>query len=158
MENRIELNHVTIKPNYWRNFSGVGGRYNEPGNRNFCAFISEEQAEYLRSKGVNVKHLDPKDEYSNTEYFIRIKVKLNSNWPPKFYVTTKDRSGEYNTTELVYKKNNNTIDEFVINGIDDYDIQDAHVRFNISEQGGLYLHELSMLVGEGNTSLFDWGE
>jgi hypothetical protein len=156
--NRVELNHVTIKPNYWRNFSGIGGRYNEPGNRNFCAFISEDQAAYLEGKGINVKRLEPRDEYSEPEYFIRVKVKLDSNWPPKFYVSTRDRNGEINSTELTYKNSDNSINEAVINGIDDYDIEDAHIRFNIGPQGGLYLHELSMLVSEGDKSLFEWGE
>lgn len=145
---RIELKHVTIGRGTFRNFSGEARKFNDEGKRNFCVFLTEEQADYLRGEGIAVKTLAPRDPEDEPLRFIRIKVNPDSNFPPRFYIYTGTK-GNYDRSEL---------DCHECGTLDRIDIREANLEFNVSSMGGLYLNELHVLVADDRSSLSDWDD
>ncbi len=70
---------------YFTNFAGEPGKYNNPGDRNFGVFISEEDAEMLSAAGWNVKYTKPDIEGYARPY---LKVKVNFRGRPRIYMCT----------------------------------------------------------------------
>lgn len=77
------LENVEILPGGFRNFSGKPGQYNAEGDRNFCVVIPEELVPMMEKDGWNIKTLVARDEGDQDKHFIRVKVRFNSNRPPK---------------------------------------------------------------------------
>lgn len=75
----------------YRNFSGVGSKFNREGDRNFAVIIPDEETkDYLVENGWNVKIKPPRDEYEDPFMFLAVKVKFN-NRGPGIYVRSMDR-------------------------------------------------------------------
>ena len=84
MANRnLILENVEILPGGFRNFSGRPGQYNAEGDRNFCVVLPEDLVPMMESDGWNIKTLPARDEGDQDKHFIRVKVRFNSNRPPK---------------------------------------------------------------------------
>lgn len=67
----------------FKNFSGEGSQYNQPGNRNFGVVLSDNLADQLLEDGWNVKYLRPREddpEQKETPW-LPVKVKFNK-FPP----------------------------------------------------------------------------
>lgn len=87
----------------YRNFAGIGSKFNREGDRNFAVIIPDEETkDLLIEKGWNVKIKPPRDEYEDPFMFLPVKIKFNSRGPG-IYVRSMDkvtRLGE-ETAEMV---------------------------------------------------------
>lgn len=79
----------------FRNFSGEARRYNNAGDRNFNAAVSKEQAEMLTSIGFNVRELEPRDDFTEPLYLLKVKVSYRFN-PPNVKLSTSRVTRELN--------------------------------------------------------------
>ena len=92
----------------YRNFSGVGTKFNRDGDRNFAVVIeTEEMAEALKREGWNVKIKPAREEGDMPFMYLPVKVKFSERGP-KVYL----KSGE----------NVNLLDEESVGLIDEVDI------------------------------------
>lgn len=69
----------------YRNFSGVGSKFNREGDRNFAVIIEDEEtAQKLADDGWNVKIKPPRDEEDTPFMFLPVKVKFNDRGPAAY--------------------------------------------------------------------------
>ena len=96
--NILEIENARI---IYRNFSGVGSKFNRPGDRNFAVIIpNQEKCDELMEAGWTVKIKPPRDEYEDPFMFLPVKVKFNNRGPAAYV-----RSGD-----SVTRLNEDTID------------------------------------------------
>lgn len=68
--------------NLWRtNFSGEVNQYNAPGYRRFTISLPEDVADYLKSKGANVRVRPPQNPEDETLY--SLECFIGDKYPPK---------------------------------------------------------------------------
>lgn len=92
----------------YRNFSGIGSKFNREGDRNFAVIIpDEDMAERLVNEGWNVKIKPPRDDQDSPFMYLPVKVKFND-YGPNVYLT----SG----------KKTNKLDEDSVSCLDDIEI------------------------------------
>ena len=92
----------------YRNFSGIGSKFNREGDRNFAVMIpDEDMAERLVNEGWNVKIKPPRDDQDSPFMYLPVKVKFND-YGPNVYLT----SG----------KKTNKLDEDSVSCLDDIEI------------------------------------
>ncbi len=104
--NILEIEDARI---IYRNFAGVGSKYNREGDRNFAVIIpNEEIKEQLVEEGWNVKIKPPRDEDDSPFMYLPVKIKFNNRGPAAYV-----RSGD-----SVTRLNKDTIDM-----LDEIDIQ-----------------------------------
>lgn len=74
----------------FRNFAGVGSKFNREGDRNFAVIIpNQEICDELVEAGWNVKIKPPRDEEDSPFMYLPVKVKFN-NRGPAAYVESGD--------------------------------------------------------------------
>ena len=72
----------------YRNFAGVGSKFNREGDRNFAVHIPDtELADKLVEEGWNVKIKDPKEEGDLPFMFLPVKIKFNDRGPVVYLKT-----------------------------------------------------------------------
>lgn len=72
----------------YRNFSGVGSKFNREGDRNFAVYIDDEDiANELRDRGWNVKIKPPREDGGDPFMFLPVKIKFNDRGPSVYLVT-----------------------------------------------------------------------
>lgn len=71
----------------FRNFEGNEERFNRAGARNFCVALTQEKADELSAEGWNVRVIEPKEDYDDPLYYIKVSVQYK-NIPPKVYLVT----------------------------------------------------------------------
>lgn len=72
----------------YRNFSGVGSKFNREGDRNFAVYIPDEDtAEELKERGWNVKIKPPREDGDDPFMFLPVKIKFNDRGPAVYLVT-----------------------------------------------------------------------
>ncbi len=72
----------------YRNFSGVGSKFNREGDRNFAVYIpDEDMAEELKERGWNVKIKPPREDGDDPFMFLPVKIKFNDRGPAVYLVT-----------------------------------------------------------------------
>lgn len=72
----------------YRNFSGVGSKFNREGDRNFAVIIpNQELADELIELGWNVKIKPPREEYDEPFMFLPVKIKFNNRGPAAYVVS-----------------------------------------------------------------------
>ena len=72
----------------YRNFSGVGSKFNREGDRNFAVYIADEDvANELRDRGWNVKIKPPREDGDDPFMFLPVKIKFNDRGPSVYLVT-----------------------------------------------------------------------
>lgn len=64
------------------NFSGKEGKFNPPGNRNFCVCLDDDLAQVLKKDGWNVRYLKPRDEEDPPQAYLQVRVMFGQ-IPPK---------------------------------------------------------------------------
>ena len=75
----------------FRNFSGVGSKFNREGDRNFAVVIpNEELKDALVEEGWNVKIKAPREDGDMPFMFLPVKIKFNDRGP-SVYLKTGDR-------------------------------------------------------------------
>lgn len=110
--------HVTFAPKgilqiddariIYRNFSGIGSKYNREGERNFAVVIPDQEiADALINEGWNVKIKPPREEDDSPFMFLPVKIKFNDRGPNAYLMTGKRM---------------NRLDEESIRCLDDVDI------------------------------------
>lgn len=76
----------------YRNFAGVGSKFNREGDRNFAMVIpTKEMADMLVEEGWNVKIKPPRDEDDEPFMFLPVKVKINDRGPNIYLVTGNNK-------------------------------------------------------------------
>lgn len=92
--------HVTFAPKgilqiddariIFRNFAGVGSKFNREGDRNFAVIIEDQEtADELVNAGWNVRIKPPRDEDDAPFMYLPVKVKFND-FGPIVYLKTGD--------------------------------------------------------------------
>ena len=81
----FSIEHATLR---FRNFSGVGGQYNQEGNRTFVLQLDQDTAEKLENDGWNVSYLPPLNDDEPPVPILRVAVK----WNDKFRSTASASS------------------------------------------------------------------
>ncbi len=72
----------------YRNFKGVGSKYNREGDRNFAVIIpNQEICDKLVDAGWNVKIKPPRDEDEDPFMYLQVKVKYNNRGPAAYVVS-----------------------------------------------------------------------
>ena len=72
----------------YRNFAGVGSKFNREGDRNFAVVIpDEEMADELTNLGWNVKIKPPREDGDTPFMFLPVKVKFNDRGPNVYLKT-----------------------------------------------------------------------
>lgn len=72
----------------YRNFSGVGSKFNREGDRNLAIYIADEDiANELRDRGWNVKIKPPREDGDDPFMFLPVKIKFNDRGPSVYLVT-----------------------------------------------------------------------
>ena len=110
--------HITFAPRgilqiddahiIYRNFSGVGGKFNREGDRNFAIVIpDQEAADALIKEGWNVKIKPPREDGDSPFMYLPVKVKFSERGPA-CYLATGSRM--------------NKLDEDSVSCLDDVDI------------------------------------
>ena len=90
--------HITFAPRgilqiddahiIYRNFSGVGGKFNREGDRNFAIVIpDQEAADALIKEEWNVKIKPPREDGDSPFMYLPVKVKFNERGPACYLVT-----------------------------------------------------------------------
>lgn len=109
-----------------KNFEGREGRYNKEGERSFVIFLTEEQANDLIGRGLNVK--PPKyDEDGNPlgRPFIKVKVRFDVR-PPEIFFSRgeKDDDGRFVIKPLIPTE---------VRTLDKVDLDFVDLRVNVRE-------------------------
>ena len=92
----------------YRNFSGVGSKYNREGDRNFAVVIpNQEIADELIKEGWNVRIKPPREEDEEPFMYLPVKIKFGDRGPNCYL-----RSGKIQTK----------LTESTIGRVDDIDI------------------------------------
>lgn len=95
----------------FRNFSGVGSKFNREGDRNFAVIIpNQEIADALIEEGWKVKIKPPREDGDDPFMYLPVKIKFNDKGP-NVYLKTGDTM--------------NRLDEESIGCLDDVDILSA---------------------------------
>ena len=110
------LEDVEILPAPFRNFSGKQTKYNAEGDRNFCVVVSPEIAEMLLKDDWNVKVLNKRSDDEDDKYYIKVKVRFNSNRKPKIVQITS--------------RGKTLLDEESVDNLDWADIVSADISIN----------------------------
>ena len=96
----------------YRNFAGVGSKYNRDGDRNFAVIIpNQEIADELIADGWAVKIKPPRDEDDSPFMYLPVKVKFNSRGPAAYV-----KSG--NSVQRLNKETIGMLDEIDIQSVD----------------------------------------
>lgn len=74
----------------YRNFSGLGSKFNREGDRNFAVIISNQEiADALIAEGWNVKIRPPREDGDEPFMYLPVKVKFNDRGPIVYLRTGK---------------------------------------------------------------------
>ena len=96
----------------YRNFAGVGSKYNRDGDRNFAVIIpNQEIADELIADGWAVKIKPPRDEDESPFMYLPVKVKFNNRGPAAYV-----KSG--NSVQRLNKETIGMLDEIDIQSVD----------------------------------------
>lgn len=135
----------------YRNFEGVGSKFNREGDRNFAVIIpNDEIKDELIEAGWNVKIKEPREGYDEPFMFLPVKIKFNSRGPAA-YVRSGDRVTRLNEDTI------GMLDEIDIASVDldlrpyDWDVngkqgrtaylQNINVTQNVDRFGARYADE-----------------
>ncbi len=81
----LQINDARI---IFRNFAGIQGKYNKPGERNFSLVVpDEETANELINRGWNVRIKPPREEGEEPFRTLPVKVKFNDRGPSVYLKT-----------------------------------------------------------------------
>lgn len=146
--NVLEIEDARI---IYRNFAGVGSKYNREGDRNFAVIVpNQEICDILVEAGWNVKIKPPRDEDDSPFMFLPVKVKFNNRGPAAYV-----KSG--NSVTRLNEETIDMLDEIDIASVDmdlrpfDWEVngktgrsaylQAINVTQNVDRFGAMYAEE-----------------
>lgn len=91
MAKKQELQPITLEDVriLFRNFSGLPGRFNAAGNRNFNVAIDEKTAAAMLQDGWNIKYLQPREEGDPIQAILEVRVHYSERGaPPRIVMIT----------------------------------------------------------------------
>lgn len=110
----------------WRNFDARPDKFNpDGGKRNFCIFLSPEDAQRMIDDGWNVKVLQPKEEGDTEQAYIKVNVSFKFKEPRCVLITPRLNPA---TGEWIDVKN--PLPEQLVGMMDMVDIGRADVKLN----------------------------
>ena len=122
----------------YRNFAGVGGKYNREGDRNFAVVIPDEElADKLVEKGWNVKIKPARDEGDIPFMYLPVKVKFNDRGPA-VYLQTGNKCNKLDEASI------DCLDNIDIMGVD-LDIRPYDWVVNGKEGRTAYLQSIKVV-------------
>ena len=75
----------------YRNFAGVGSKFNREGDRNFAVIIEDQEvADALINEGWNVKIKPPRDEDDEPFMYLPVKIKFSDRGPSIYLKTGRN--------------------------------------------------------------------
>ena len=96
----------------YRNFAGVGSKYNREGDRNFAVIIPDEEiANKLIEDGWAVKIKPPRDEDDSPFMYLPVKIRFNNRGPAAYV-----KSG--NSVQRLNEDTIGMLDEIDIQSVD----------------------------------------
>lgn len=122
----------------FRNFAGLGSKYNREGDRNFAVIIPDEEiADKLTEEGWNIKIRPPREEGDSPFMYLPVKIKFNHRGPGIYVVAG----------EKVTRLNEDTIDmldEIDIKSVD-MDLRPYDWKVNGKTGRSAYLQALNVI-------------
>ena len=81
----------------YRNFTGVGSKFNREGDRNFSVIIpNQEICDELIEAGWNVKIKPPREDGEDPFMFLPVKIKFNNRGPAAYVISGNSRPKRLN--------------------------------------------------------------
>lgn len=144
--NTLEINDARI---IFRNFAGLGSKYNREGDRNFAVIIpNEEIADELAKDGWNVKIKPAREDGESPFIYLPVKIKFNNRGPAAYVVSGGNDPRRLNEDTI------GMLDEIDISSVDmdlrpyDWDVsgktgrtaylEAIHVIQNVDRFGAMY--------------------
>lgn len=122
----------------YRNFAGIGSKYNREGDRNFAVIIpNQEIADELIADGWAVKIKPPRDEDESPFMYLPVKVKFNNRGPAAYV-----KSG--NSVQRLNKDTIGMLDEIDIQSVD-MDLRAYDWEVNSKTGRSAYLQAINVI-------------
>ncbi len=133
--NILEIEDARI---IFRNFAGLGSKYNREGDRNFAIIIpNEEIKDFLVENGWTVKIKPPREDEDSPFMYLPVKVKFN-NRGPAAYVQSGDQHTKLNEDTI------DMLDEIDIASVD-MDIRPYDWEVNGKTGRSAYLQAINVI-------------
>lgn len=133
--NILEIEDARI---IFRNFAGLGSKYNREGDRNFAVIIpNEEIKDFLVENGWTVKIKPPREDEDSPFMYLPVKVKFN-NRGPAAYVQSGDQHTKLNEDTI------DMLDEIDIASVD-MDIRPYDWEVNSKTGRSAYLQAINVI-------------
>ena len=122
----------------YRNFAGIGSKYNREGDRNFAVIIpNQEIADELIADGWAVKIKPPRDEDDSPFMYLPVKVKFNNRGPAAYV-----KSG--NSVQRLNQDTIGMLDEIDIQSVD-MDLRGYDWEVNDKKGRSAYLQAINVI-------------
>lgn len=122
----------------FRNFSGIGSKYNREGDKNFAVIIpNQEIADQLTQQGWNIKIKPPRDEGDTPFMYLPVKIKFNHRGP-SIYVVAGEKVTRLNEDTI------SMLDEIDIKSVD-MDLRPYDWEVNGKNGRSAYLQALNVI-------------
>ena len=122
----------------YRNFAGIGSKYNREGDRNFAVIIpNQEIADELINDGWAVKIKPPRDEDDSPFMYLPVKIKFNSRGPAAYV-----KSG--NSVQRLNEETIGMLDEIDIQSVD-MDLRPYNWEVNGKTGRSAYLQAINVI-------------
>lgn len=122
----------------YRNFAGIGSKYNREGDRNFAVIIpNQEIADELIADGWAVKIKPPRDEDESPFMYLPVKVKFNNRGPAAYV-----KSG--NSVQRLNEDTIGMLDEIDIQSVD-MDLRAYNWEVNGKTGRSAYLQAINVI-------------
>lgn len=134
-DGKLQVSNARI---IYRNFAGVGSKFNREGERNFSIVIpNQEIADELIADGWNVKIKPPREDFDEPFMHLQVKVKFNDRGPG-VYVRSLDRVTRLN------EETAGMVDEIDISSVD-MDIRPYNWEVNGKTGKTAYLENIEVI-------------
>lgn len=122
----------------YRNFSGLGTKYNREGDRNFAVIIpNQEIADELMKEGWAVKIKPPRNEDDSPFMYLPVKIKFNNRGPAAYV-----RSGKH--VQRLDEETISILDEIDIASVD-MDLRPYDWEVNGKQGRSAYLQAIDVV-------------